>query len=194
MSKKVFLAEPMSPHARSLRGSRLRERDCAAALDGCQQIGTRIGSEDEARDARSRELIASALAARDQDPSLAKLLAVEAMNVVATPTYQSTSVLHQVLAADPVIARYSWPKDRPGLELWTDLDPSGRLLVASGGGGNPTRYLEVADARTGKVLWSYPSAEIGSVSGFIGMGARVRFEPYNCSRCHISHCLLRRAG
>ena len=48
MSKKVFLADPMSPLARSLRGSRLRERDCAAALDGCQQIGTRIGSEDEA--------------------------------------------------------------------------------------------------------------------------------------------------
>jgi len=123
----------------------------------------------EARNARSRELIASALAARDQDPSLAKLLAVEAMGVVDTPTYQSTTVLHQVLAADPIIGRYSWPDSQLG-ELWTQIDPTGRLLVAAGGGGYPTKHLEVADARTGTVLWSYPTKDASPASGdgFIG--------------------------
>jgi len=107
--------------------------------------------------------------ARDQDADLSKLLAVEAVNLVDTPTYQSTSLLHQVLAADPIIARYSWPSPDLG-ELWTVLDPTGRLLVASGGGGFPTKHLEVADARTGTVLWSYPTKDVGTLSGdgFIG--------------------------
>jgi class 3 adenylate cyclase/WD40 repeat protein len=123
-----------------------------------------------ARDARSRELVASALAARDQDPSLAKLLAVEAMKVVNTPTYQSTNVLHQVLAADPIIARYAWPKDRHVDELWANLDPSGRMLVASGAGGSPTNHLEVADATTGTVLWSWTHGDVSATSadGFVG--------------------------
>lgn len=112
-------------------------------------------AEDEARNARSRELIASALAARGQDPNLAKLLAVEALTVVDTPTYQSTSVLHQVLAADPVIARYSWPDDKPVGELWTNLDPAGSLLVAVG-----TGRLEAADPRAGTVLWSWPTFDV----------------------------------
>ena len=126
---------------------------------------------DEARNARSRELIASALAARDQDPSLSKLLAVEAVNLVDKPTYQSTTVLHQVFAADPIIARYSWSTDRhANRELWTSLDPTGQRLVASGGGGNPTAYLEVVDARTGTVLWSYSAgdADESGAKGFIG--------------------------
>ncbi len=137
-----------------------------------QQLAQRQSAlaQQAARDARSRELIASALAARDQDASLAKLLAVQAMNGVSTPTYQSTSVLHQVLAADPIIARYSWPKDRPMDELSTDLDPTGRLLVASGSGGTPTNHLEVADATTGTVLWSWTHGSVSATSGdgFIG--------------------------
>jgi class 3 adenylate cyclase/WD40 repeat protein/energy-coupling factor transporter ATP-binding protein EcfA2 len=112
-------------------------------------------AEQEALNARSRELIASALAAHDQDPSLAKLLAVEALTVVDTPTYQSSSVLHQVLAADPVIARYAWPSDKPASDLWTELDPSGRLVVAVGKG-----RLEVADIRAGNVLWSFPEVAV----------------------------------
>ena len=103
------------------------------------------------------------------DPSLSKLLALEATTVVDPPTYQSTSVLHQVLAADPIIARYSWPKDLPlgtsrgylvsGI-LLTDLDPAGRLLVASA-----ASRLEVADARTGAVLWAYPDSDLGAAIG-----------------------------
>jgi class 3 adenylate cyclase/WD40 repeat protein/energy-coupling factor transporter ATP-binding protein EcfA2 len=128
----------------------------------------KVVAEQEALNARSRELIASALAARDRDPSLAKLLAVEAMNVVSTPTYQSTSVLHEVLVADPIVARYAWPADHPAPGLFTDLAPDGELLVATG-----TARLEVADPRTGAVLWSYPNRDvgIGSEDDFVG-GAR----------------------
>jgi len=113
-----------------------------------------------ARDARSGELIASALAVKDRDGSLAKLLAVEAMNVVKTPTYQSTSVLHQVLAADPIVARYTWPADHPAPALFTDVAPDGKLLVATG-----TARMEVADPRTGTVLWSWPSRDLGLAPG-----------------------------
>jgi class 3 adenylate cyclase/WD40 repeat protein len=125
----------------------------------------RVVAEQEASNARSRELIASALAARDHDPSLAKLLAVEAITVVDEPSLQSTSVLHQVLAADPIIARYRWPQDQPADELWTDLDPTGQWLVASGTIPSPTSRLEVADATNGTVLWSYTQPGLGASIG-----------------------------
>ena len=97
--------------------------------------------------------MASAVATRDQDPSLRKLLALEALTFDDRPTYQSTTVLHQVLAADPVIARgYQWPADRGGHPGWTQLSPSGDLMIA----GNGFNYFEVADPRTGSVAWSYP--------------------------------------
>ena len=107
--------------------------------------------------------------------SLGKLLAVEALNVVKAPTSQSTSMLHQVLAADPVIAHYQWP-DQAQLELSVQLDPSGTRLVASGGGlqgsvggAYPTTRLEVADATTGAVLWSWPhGTSRARIQGFIG--------------------------
>jgi WD40 repeat protein len=54
--------------------------------------------------------------------------------------------------------------------LWTDLDPEGRRLVASGQVWTPSSHLEVADPRTGTVLWSYPAggASAASGAGFIG--------------------------
>ena len=116
---------------------------------------------DQAQLARSRELMASAVAARDRDPSLSKLLAIEALSFEGAPTYQSTSVLHQVLAADPVVARYTWPDDQDVGWLWTDIDPTGKLLVASGTKWAASNHLEVADARSGKVLWSYPDHDLG---------------------------------
>jgi WD40 repeat protein len=125
-------------------------------------------AEQAARNAQSRSLIASALTALDRDPSLAKLLAIEAITVADKPTSQSTSALHQVLAADPIIGRYQYPQESYRGELWTDLDPTGQLLVASGGGGHPTSHLEVADARSGRVLWSYPTGAAGGTSGYIG--------------------------
>ena len=117
--------------------------------------------------ARSRELMASAVAARDQDPSLSKLLAVEALRSVARPTYQSTTVLHQVLAADPIIARYQWPA-RQGRRSTVDRHRPGRQAARwhPGRVDGPSNHLEVADARTGNVLWSYPDrTDIGDAIG-----------------------------
>ncbi len=124
----VLQGQRAADEARNATEQKLLAQQAADNATQQQQL-----AQQAARDARSRELIASALAARDQDPSLAKLLAVEAMNVVSTPTYQSTSVLHQVLAADPIIARYSWPTDQPvGRAVGPTSTPTGQLLVASG--------------------------------------------------------------
>jgi hypothetical protein len=44
----VFFADPMSPLARSQRGSWVREHaGCQAGLEGCQSIADRIACEDE---------------------------------------------------------------------------------------------------------------------------------------------------
>ena len=117
----------------------------------------RTVAEQEALRARSRELLASALSVTDADPSLAKALAAEALRLVDEPTTQSTKILHEVLAADPVVARYRRPPEKDVGAIWTDLDPAGEMLVASGGvlGGDAATHLEVVDARTGAVAWSY---------------------------------------
>ena len=144
----------------AVQGQRAAEEADRAEQQKVVAEQQKIVAEQEARNARSRELIASALAARDRDPSLAKLLAVEAITVVDEPTYDSTSTLHQVLAADPIIARYAWPADHPAPGLFTDLAPDGKLLVATGVG-----RLEVADPRTGMVSWSYPTWDVGLAPG-----------------------------
>jgi class 3 adenylate cyclase/WD40 repeat protein len=129
--------------ARQLRKQKRRAEDEAARATA------------EARRARAGELIASALAVRDEDPGLGKLLAVEALGFTDEPTVGSTGLLHAVLAADPVKARYRWPADREVDSLWVDLAPAGDRLAASGAVWGPSDHLEVADARTGEVLWSY---------------------------------------
>ena len=49
-----------------------------------------------------------------------------------------------------------WPADRPVSNLITDLDPTGRYLVASGFLFDaPHNYLEVVDRQTNHVLWSF---------------------------------------
>ena len=100
---------------------------------------------DQTRLGRARELMASAIAAREQDPSLSKLLALQALKSNDQPTYQSMNALHQVLASDPIVARYRWPADKDGHPVWTQISPSGDLMVA----GNKSNYFEVADPRTG---------------------------------------------
>ncbi len=112
-------------------------------------------AEQEAVRAHSRELLASALAAKDEDPSLAKALAAAALHGGEEPTLQAARILHDVIAADPVVARYRAPTDAEMGLLWTDLDPAGERLVASGNVDGPAQHLEVADARTGEVAWSF---------------------------------------
>ena len=75
------------------------------------------------------------------------------------------TTLHQAFAADPIESRYRWPEGRDVQTLWTDLDPSGTHLVASGDYLAPSDHLEVADASTGAVLWAYPDVDQGVLVG-----------------------------
>ena len=126
-----------------------------AAAEAARAEDQREIAEQEAGRARSRELLASALVATDEDPALAKALAAAALDGGDEPTLQATRILHDVIAADPVVARYRAPTDAEMGLLWTDLDPAGERLVASGTVDDPAQHLEVADARTGEVAWSF---------------------------------------
>lgn len=110
--------------------------------------------------ARSRELTASALSVIGDDPSLSKLLAVEAASL-KQPDQAAETVLHQIWAADPVIDRYTWPAG----PVVTDLDPSARFIVAAGALRSPQHSLEVMDWKTDEVLWDFtPSQDGASIS------------------------------
>jgi hypothetical protein len=93
------------------------------------------------------------VASLESDPGLSKLLALTAATV--EPTIETLSVLHQAIAADSIVDRYLWPADQEVGQLWTDLDLTGRRIVASGTYYGPSRYLEVVDRITDEVLWSY---------------------------------------
>ncbi len=141
----------------ALQAQRAEDETRNAESQAAAAEAQRLVAEQEGVRARSRELLASALSVTDEDPSLGKALAAEAVRLADEPTIQSAKILHEVLAADPVIARYRRPTDKDVGAIWTDLDPAGEMLVSSGGvlGGDAATHLEVVDARTGAVFWSY---------------------------------------
>jgi DNA-binding SARP family transcriptional activator/WD40 repeat protein len=112
-------------------------------------------AEENALHARARELQSQAAAALDTDPSLAKLLAVAASGLGAGASVDQLSLLHQVYAADPVIARYTWPGEDPSLTLLTVLHPDGERMLASGGIAGPSDRLEVYDLASEETVWSW---------------------------------------
>ena len=131
--------------------------------------------------ARSRELAASAIASREDDPTLSKLLAIEAASI-AEPPLESVAALHRALEADRTIYRYAWPADHEVGFLNADLDPSGRYIAASGSlFEQPHDYVEVFDREAeqgGKTLWSFEPATDGlaaSTAYFTPDGSRVVF-------------------
>jgi WD40 repeat protein len=131
--------------------------------------------------ARSRELAASAIAMLDDDPTLSKLLALSAASI-ADPPVESLAALHRAWDADRVIYRYEWPTNREVGQLYTDLDPTGRYLVATGFYiDTPHDYLEVVDRATGEILWSVDPADesVGIGYGyFTPDGERVVYGAY----------------
>jgi hypothetical protein len=86
----------------------------------------------------------------DDDPSLAKLLAVSSATV-AEPTLDSISALHRAWFADKVVVRYTWPADKTLFQLWADLDPESQRMVTH----TNADYLEVVDMSTGEPLWGH---------------------------------------
>jgi len=137
-----------------LQAQRAEDQRALAESEAMRAAREERRAEDQADLARSRELAASAIATLDDDPSLSKLLALASASI-ADPPLASISALHQAIAEDPVTARYVWPDDRDVFELWTDVDPTGRYLVAGGSSGAPNSYMEVFDLMSREVVWSW---------------------------------------
>ena len=150
--------------------ARATEEQRRAESEATRAEEQRAAADRNATTARARELLASAIAARQLDPSLAKLLAVQAMSVEKAPTFQSTSVLHDVLAADPVIAHFSWPEDRNVTETWMDLAPEGDAFAAVVYAEDRSNaeeavplpdVLEAISLPDGALRWSFPAPAAG---------------------------------
>jgi DNA-binding SARP family transcriptional activator/WD40 repeat protein len=113
--------------------------------------------------ARSRELVSQGFVALDTDASLAKLLALAAVDEVGDHTVDTLALLHRAYAADPVIARYEWPD--PGGAIAAHLHPDGEQVLVSGSGFDPAPLAVVHDLATGEARWSRPvdDPELGAV-------------------------------
>jgi len=129
-----------------------------ALLAGLVALAQLVRAEGEASRARAGELGQAAVVVLATDPGLAALLALTSITAADQPTTTATSVLHEAIAANSVVDRYQWPADRTVGLLWTDLDPSGELIAASGLLYGPADHVEVVDRDADEVLWSYPAA------------------------------------
>jgi WD40 repeat protein/DNA-binding SARP family transcriptional activator len=128
-------------------GEETRRADEQAQLAG--EAAAR--ADQEADRARAQELAASAISAIDEDPSLAKLLAIASASVV--PTVETNAALHQAWAADRVVAR-------PGLEpeavvRMVDVDPDGgRMVLAGTMVPGSAKAVDVIDLATDTPVWT----------------------------------------
>jgi DNA-binding SARP family transcriptional activator/WD40 repeat protein/energy-coupling factor transporter ATP-binding protein EcfA2 len=123
-------------------------------------------ADSEADAARAQELTASALGVMDEDPSLAKLLAVAASDT-AEPTVATNAALHQAWSSDLSVARYG-PTFDVGV-VTADIAPEGDRIVVAGilqpdGSGST---LEVVDPNTDEPVWSVGVNDGGHESAFV---------------------------
>ena len=127
----------------------------------------------------------SASRSRNNDPTLSKLLALEAASI-ADPPVESIASLHRAWDSDRIVYRYTAPSDREASSLDADLDASGRYIAAAAVGqtrafAGGSSYLEVVDRQEGRTLWSFaPKTEGLRVSRpvFTPDGSRVVFGAY----------------
>ena len=106
----------------------------------------RSEARDQARAARSGQLVASALSELDVDPELAVALALEAARI--DPTTRAEDALRRALDA----SRVRRVIDTGGPLVGMDLDPAGSRVLAVGDDGEATVY----DLQTGAKQWSRP--------------------------------------
>ncbi len=145
--------------------------------------------------ARSQELSASAIGVMDEDPTLAKLLAV-ASATMAEPTRQSIAALHEAWAADRVVSRYGATFEL-GL-IWSDLNPNGDRIVVSGSlpSDGSGWVFEVVDPVSDELKWSLDLAQDPrQASAFVGspffsadgaqVVAGVFWDPHNSRRIPV---------
>jgi DNA-binding SARP family transcriptional activator/WD40 repeat protein len=141
----------------------LQARDATAQRD--LAIAAEVRAEAAASQARGRGLLASSLAVADADPALAKLLAVTAAGDGSELGVEELALLHRLLAADRVQARYTWPHAGEAVMLETDVHPAGDRLVAAGSMLGPSGTIEVHDLATDAAVWSH---EVGDGRGIVG--------------------------
>ena len=130
-----------------------QEQRTLADQRAAEALKARQDAEHNATVARADELSAAAVSVLGEDPSLSKLLAVSA-GALVPPTIEIESSLHRAAAADAVVKRWTWPADRPLGTLFTDLDPDGRLMAASGGYDQPNDDIVVVDLSKDQQLWT----------------------------------------
>jgi len=109
--------------------------------------------------ARVRELDASSEAADLSDPSLGRLLAVAAADLMP-PDLATEAVLHEAWRADAVLQRITVPAPI------SDVDPAAsRIVVMSPADGAPT-WLRMLDFATGDEQWRYQPDVPGATMSF----------------------------
>ncbi|HEY7344448.1 MAG TPA: hypothetical protein VH620_02725 [Gaiella sp.] len=121
----------------------------------------RGAARDQARSAKSGQLVASALSVVDSDPELGVALAVEASRVEPTPRVEEA--LREALDASRERAVIDTGHSIVGM----DVDPSGPRVLAVGDDGVARLYA--LDAR--KLLWSHRVD--GGAAAFVGGGRSV---------------------
>jgi WD40 repeat protein/DNA-binding SARP family transcriptional activator len=142
------------------------QRDTALAAEGVVADETRRAeaeaeraaaeaarAEQTAAFARSRELVSQGFVALDVDASLAKLLALAAVEVAGEHTVDTLALLHRAYAADPVIARYAWPE--PEGMIAAHLHPDGGQVLVAGTHVGPAPIAAVHDLIVAETRWSW---------------------------------------
>jgi WD40 repeat protein len=127
------------------------ERDAAVVAEGRAEVEA-ARAEGAAGVARSRELVAAGIAALETDPALAKLLALEAAQLGDQPSIENLALLHRVLAADAVVARYDWTSTF-GADTYvgSTLHPDGRHVLLVEGD-----EVQIRDRVTDLPRWRWP--------------------------------------
>jgi hypothetical protein len=123
-----------------------------------------IRADDEARNAFSRELAASSLVARDQDPQLGLLLALQSVEETyrtdGSVLLEAEEALH--LAVQAAADRMVLSSPGSDLLLWNiAFNPSGTRLVTYGTSGvsplwQTAGFTRVWDAATGELQFTFP--------------------------------------
>ena len=112
--------------------------------------------------ARVRELGASSRTANLSDPTLGRLLAVAAADLLP-PDPLTESILREAWQADAVVQRFAAPDDRPP-GLVANMNAEGtRVAEIWGFNGDEGSLLEVMDLPSGTSLWSHPFSAPGAV-------------------------------
>jgi WD40 repeat protein/DNA-binding SARP family transcriptional activator len=185
-------AEAERANAETERANDLAERasdEARRASDEADRASDEaLRADEEARRARANALAASAITMLDDDPSLAKLLAV-ASAVASEATPATDAALHRAWAADRVTARPGVVHDTSSKTA--DIDPGGRRMVLGGAGpvAGSGKVVDVVDLVTDTTTWKF---ELDAGSAWVGtpmfapdgrhVVGGVFWDPYNVER------------